>query len=196
MRVPGHWVDIVPAKLSLVSAYIRNRTDRLYVFPEKEAAKQGKAWASPRSWEMAAQVLAVIEAAGNMSDDSQIYLLAGAVGKEHGSEFLNWTRELDLPNPEDLLKKPESFKLPDRPDKVYAVLSSVVTVVLADLTQERWVQGWKVLAEAAKQGSADIAAFAAKAFIKNAGDFDYKPVLKIIAPFTEIMRGAGLMIGS
>ena len=197
VRVPHDWYKYEDAKLSLVSAYIRTRNEKLLVLP-KEEAKRGKAWASPRTWHMLSKTLAVVEATGGqLDDDAQIYLIGGAIGVENAREFLTWMRELDLPEPEELLKDPKKFKLPkSRPDKTYAILSSVATAVLSNLTQARWEAGWKVLAEAASQGNADIAAFAARAFIKagTENQMNFDKILKVLAPFTEIMRGAGLML--
>jgi hypothetical protein len=141
--------------------------------------------------------MAAVAVTPDLSEDTEFYLVAGAVGAADAREFITWQREMDLPNPEDLLAKPSSLKVAKRADKTYAILSSVVSAVLNDLTEDRWQRGWKVLAEAAKQESADIAAFAAKAFIKanNEAGFAWEPVLNIVQPFTEIMRGAGLLLG-
>ena len=49
-------------------------------------------------------------------------------------EFLAWSSELDLPDPEAVLADPTSFVLPERGDRAYAALSSVAAAVVADPT--------------------------------------------------------------
>lgn len=191
VRVPKGFEDVIPAQRVLVASYVRTRPNVLYMLPETEA-EAGKAWASPRTWDMAARLLAAVEAAGG-TRDQKIQLLSGAIGPGPAGEFVLWTEELDLPDPEELLKHPDKFKMPDRADKQFAVLSSVVSVVLNNLTPERWSAGWEVLATAAKQTKGpDIAAFAAKALAKRI-DKELPPPMKQIAVFTPILREAGLM---
>ena len=63
------------------------------------------------------------------------------------TEFSTWLRELDLPNPEDLLVKPQLFTEPAEgmAHRTYAVLSSVIAALRSNLTDERWIQAWAVL---------------------------------------------------
>jgi len=189
--LPKDWKDQIPAMQSLVASYIQHRTDMLYIFPESEEAS-GRAWPSPRTWDYAATLLAACRAAGG-TIEHEILLLSGAVGDAPAGEFQIWLNEMDLPNPEDLLAKPSSFKVLDRSDKMFAVLSSVTTAVLNDLTNERWKAAWQILAKAAKDSKTpDVAAFAAKALAKRLSPELDMPTAELKS-FLPILREAGLL---
>lgn len=190
-KLPKGWEELIPAQRVLVASYIRHRPQKILVYPKSED-QQGKAWPSPRTWDMASRLLAAVESARG-TRDHKIQLVAGAVGPAEAGEFILWTEELDLPDPEDLLKDPKKFKMPDRADKQFAVLSSVVSAVLNDLNEDRWVAGWDILSIAASQAKGpDIAAFAAKALAKRI-DSDLSAPMKQISVFTPILRESGLM---
>ena len=56
-----------------------------------------------------------------------------------GAEFLNWRNALDLPDPEELLAKPNAFKVPERGDRTFTILASVSQAVVANMTKERYL---------------------------------------------------------
>lgn len=160
-RLPGTWEKQIPAARSLVAAFIRHRPHLLLQLPESEE-QAGRAWPSPRSWDMASRLLAAAQAA-QAGDDVTATLISGCVGDGPGMEFLTWRRDLDLPDPEDVLRHPEKFRVPERGDQAFAALSAVVTAAVDNLTKDRWLAAWRVLAAAADQGAKDIAAASAKA---------------------------------
>ena len=194
--LPKDWEDQIPAMQSLVASYIQHRTDMLYIFPDSEE-RSGRAWPSPRTWDYAATLLAACRAAGG-TVEHEILLLAGAVGDAPAGEFQIWLNELDLPNPEDLLSKPSSFKgmvkgKLGRSDKMFACLSSVTTAVLNDLTDDRWKAAWQILATAASESKTpDVAAFAAKALAKRLSPELTMPTAEL-KEFLPILREAGLL---
>ncbi len=110
---------------------------------------------------MVSWIMAGCDAVG-INGDVEMELIAGAIGHGAAIEFLTWLRDLDMPDPEALLKDPESFQLPNRQDKTFAVLAAVASSVIGKMTMDRWKAGWKVMAKAAKLGSVDVAAAAAK----------------------------------
>lgn len=120
----------------------------------------GRAWPSPRSWEAAALLAGTADAA-HAAPEVRARLVAGCVGEGVAIELLAWVDDLDLPDPEALLADPTGMQLPERDDRLFAVLASVVAVVVEDLTVERWNAAWEVLALAAKRGTPDVAATAA-----------------------------------
>lgn len=135
--------------LPTLSAYVQ-RTGLLLVRPKSES-EAGRAWPSGRTWAMGATLLAESKASGG-SEDAQAMLLMGAVGASHAQEYLGYVRELDLPDPEYLLKNPDKFKIPGRQDQVFAVLGSVVSSVATDkgMSEARNVAAWKILAKVAE----------------------------------------------
>ena len=189
-RLPAGWESGIPASRTLVASFIRHRPHLLLQVPESEE-QAGKAWPSPRSWDMAARLLAACDAA-KAGEDVATSLVAGCVGEGPGLEFLSWRRALDLPDPEAVLAAPDSFKVPERGDQAFAVLTAVVSAAVGNLTKERWLAAWAVLARAAEQGAKDIAAASAKALAQAR-----KPGLplpqKELQGFIPLLQKGGLM---
>jgi hypothetical protein len=140
---------------------------------------------------MAARLLAACDAA-QAGDDVAASLVAGCVGEGAGLEFLAWRKALDLPDPEEVLRNPEIFRVPDRGDQAFAVLTAVVSAAVGNLTKDRWLAAWAVLARAAEQGAKDIAAASAKALAQAR-----KPGLplpqKELREFIPLLQKGGLM---
>ena len=143
--VPEQWVDAFPGywanppelvfgdrsvkesawskARSLVAAFIRSRPTLLLQMPQDES-KRGQAWPSPRTWDYLSRLLASATESGGSAMDV-LPLLAGCVGEGPALELCHWLKELDLPDPEELLRKPGAYRHPERGDQAYAVLSAV-----------------------------------------------------------------------
>ena len=158
-RLPDDWESHIPRMRSLVSAFITVRPGLACDLPA-DAARAGRGWPSPRTWDMAARLWAAAEAV-EAGTDAETALITGAVGEGAGIELLMWEMEMDLPDPEALLAEPSSFDMPERGDRAYAVLSSVAAAVAAQPTVERWLAGWQILGKAG-QTAPDVAAVAAR----------------------------------
>ncbi len=153
------WVSRVPVARSWVAAFLRVRAELALAVPDDLAAA-GRAWPSPRSWDMAATLLAAARST-RAEDAVASALVSGCVGPGAAVEFLTWLAEADLPDPEAVLADPEHFVLPTRGDRAYAVLSSVAAAVAADTRGDRWERGWRAFAHAA-DAAPDVAAAAAR----------------------------------
>ena len=156
--------------------------------PPTDRSAAGRAWPSPRSWEMAADLLAATRSR-SVDDDVRARLIAGCVGDGAGIEFLSWLTELDLPDPEAVLADPAGFDLPTRGDRAYAMLTSVAAAVAADATPERWAAGWQVMGRAGEQAP-DVAALAARILARCRPDG--APTPAEAALFLPLLRDAGL----
>jgi MoxR-like ATPase len=182
------WQRRAPIARSWVGGFLRVRPALALAVPE-DAASAGRAWPSPRTWDMAARFLAAAEAAG--SDEVVTSLVVrGAVGQGPGIELLTWLAEADLPDPEEVLADPSSFVLPERGDRAYAALSSVAAAVAAQPTNERWLQGWAVFGRAAAT-ALDVAAAASRALVRCRPPG--APVPPEIELFIPLLRDAGLL---
>lgn len=139
----------MPTQRAVVAAFLTARPTLTLV--PSDAAGAGRGWPSPRSWDMAARLLAAAEAVRPRpaSDGVCAALVEGAVGQGPGTEFLVWVVEADLPDPEAVLADPASFVLPERPDRALAALGAITAAVLARPSVERWLAGWAVLGVAA-----------------------------------------------
>ncbi|MDX3099903.1 ATP-binding protein [Nonomuraea angiospora] len=126
---------------------------------------------------------------GKVSEDVVAELVLGAVGEAAGFELISWLRNLDLPDPQTLLTDRHA-PLPDRVDRLYAVLGAVVSHVLADGSPQAWEQAWTVVARVARSAP-DVAAGAARSLARGrpAGAALPHTMLEL-AP---ILRSAGLL---
>jgi MoxR-like ATPase len=186
--LPGEWQAEEVLSRGLVSAFLRVRP-ALACAPPSDAASAGRGWPSPRTWEMAARLLAAAGASG-ASDEARSALARGAVGDGAAIEFLAWLSEMDLPDPEQVLAEPASFRLPERGDRAYAALAAIAAAVAADPTPERWTAGWQVLGLAA--GTApDVAAVAARVLARCRPEGAALPAE--IHRFIPVLRAAGLL---
>jgi hypothetical protein len=164
----------------------------------KTDAEAGKPWPSPRSWHMAARLMAATKAA-NAGKDCEIALVAGCVGEGVGIEFLNWRNALDLPDPEYCLKNPDRFKLPERGDRAFTVLASIAGAVANKMTKERYLAAWQIFNHAAQVGQKDVAAASVRTLARASEgkgflrDADLRTAMaKNLTPFVEILQAAGL----
>lgn len=188
--LPPGWERQLTATRALVSAFAIVRP-ALVVAPPTDATEAGRGWPSPRTWEMTARLLAAARAAA-ASEDATSALVRGALGDGAGAEFLAWSSELDLPDPEAVLADPGSFVLPERGDRAYAALSSVAAAVVAEPTISRWLAGWKVLG-AAGERAPDVAAVAARLLARSRPAGAAAP--PEIKAFLPLLRDAGMLDG-
>ncbi|NJP90891.1 AAA domain-containing protein [Nonomuraea sp. FMUSA5-5] len=193
---------------ALVGAFLRVRPELVLAVPDGPA----RAWPSPRTWELAATALACtsaltptqgpsldvisgpvayerVEVAGPGMERVRAELVVGAVGEAAGFELLSWLRDLDLPDPATLLADPTA-PLPDRVDRVHAVLGSVVAHVAADGSTDAWQRAWTVIGRVARR-TPDVAATAARSLAARRPHGATLP--QAVLELAPVLRSAGLM---
>ena len=175
-----------------VGAFVSARGHLLHAHPGNEASA-GRAWPSPRSWEMAARLIASTEVCGT-PDEVRALLVSGSVGPAAAAEYLAWREDLDLPDPEAVLHDPSRFRLPDRGDRAYAALAAITAAVLSNNTAERWQAAWAALAAGTKSGHADIAIAAVRSLIAHRPDGAVPPP-EVLTQMTPVLKTAGLLEG-
>ncbi|MGI8777062.1 MAG: AAA family ATPase [Acidimicrobiales bacterium] len=184
--LPEAWEAGIPATRGVISAFITVRPGLALDLPT-DAARSGRGWPSPRTWDMVARLWTAARAA-EASTEAETALITGAVGDGAGIELLMWEMEMDLPNPEEVLADPDSFQVPERGDRAYAVLSSVAAAVAANPTVERWLAGWRVLGKAGEDAP-DVAAVPARVLAQcRPQGAPAPPEAKLFAP---LFKGAG-----
>lgn len=183
--------NTLPSQMALVASFIKAKGQLLLAVPTDES-KAGGAWPSPRSWSMAGRLMACGEAS-KQNDDVKMTLVTGAVGEGAATEFYGWLKAQDLPDPEVLLKNPGSFTIPDRSDKTFTVLSSVVAAVKQEMTPDRYLAAWEILASAGEQGAVDVAAPSVKALAKAAKGQVMPNIGSYVKKFIPILKEAGLL---
>lgn len=168
--LPEGWEKRIGEIASLVVAFHRHRPTLFTPQVDSagniqmDRAKLGGPWPSPRSWTNAVKCLAAATAV-NADDGVKYQLVSGCVSESVAGEFFTWQRNLDLPDPEDLLdefikarkaKREPRYEHPDRPDKTIAMLGSVTHAILNKVDRHRWEAGIDILFEAS-QHEMDVA---------------------------------------
>ncbi len=186
--LPEGWEGGLAQERALVSAFVSVRPGLTCALPT-DAARAGRGWPSPRTWEMAAVLSCAARAVG-ASPGVRTALVTGAVGQGAGTEFLLWQEEMDLPDPEVVLGDPDRFVVPERGDRAYAALSAVAAAVAARPTIDRWKAGWKVVARVGAE-TPDVAAVAARTLAQCRPPAAVAPPeVKLFAP---LLKDAGLL---
>jgi hypothetical protein len=190
--------DVVPS----IAAYI-SKSGQHIAFPKTDT-QAGRAWASPRTWAIGAVLLAEARATGASADVSAT-LLAGSIGDAIAHEFMGYLRDLDLPNPEEVLANPAKFKRPVRQDQTFALLASLVSRVATPegITKERHLALWTILHKVAtgEDGSKDPRPDLAAAHAGQLATFLFTrknrdklgDIKKFLEPFKDIFVVAGMM---
>jgi hypothetical protein len=156
LTIDPQWAGNIGYYGAVVSGFLSARPEQAHQLP-KNPSEAGRGWPSPRSWESVVRVLAACDNSG-ISNEARLGLVAGLVGDGSAIEFARYERDLDLPNPEQLLADPSSYQRPERDDQVHAVIAAVTSAVHRELTAERWTQAMEVFSVAAETGTVDIAA--------------------------------------
>ena len=176
---------------ALVAGFISVRRELLHQMPTSETAA-GRAWPSPRTWEMVARVLPYLP------DDNAARNLAvcGLIGDGPGTEFLVWRENCDLPDPREVIADPSIMNWNDRPDRIFAVATSLIAYFSAAHIDDRkakadlWLRIWKAVGYAAENGPPDILALAAKQLLSLRDKSWVFPAEAKV--FLEVLRDAGL----
>ena len=196
--LPKDWDKHLVWARTLVAAFANARPAAIVAMP-KEAALRSKPFPTYRSWTQAEKLLAACRAldygvgdtTGALPHDVLVKCIEGCVGPGAAREFLTYVGELDLPDPEAVLADPKSLKLPERGDRAFAVLTAVVSVVLANNTPGRWNAAWAVLAKATEQGRPDVAASSARLLAQHRPPDTRLP--KEVTAFVPLLKVAGLI---
>lgn len=188
-RLEDNWELRVPVARALVAGFLHVRPDLAVAVPD-EAAQAGRAWPSPRTWDMTARLMAATDA-GPVGELARSHLVRGCVGPGPGVELLTWIAEADLPDPEMLLANPDGFVLPERGDRAYAALASIAAAVCSDPTPERWARGWHLFGRAA-EAAPDVAAAAARTLARARPPG--APIPPEVALFEPLLREAGFLV--
>ena len=153
-------LEIQSARL-LVGSFLGTRTELVTKMPSQNSQENGRAFPTPRSWEMAAKLYGYAKAVLKGNDIVIRLLVNGCVGQAASTEFLEYVSKMDLPDPEKLLKDPKFYKFDTktRSDIVYVIGASVIAAVKnrQPVTKERWNSAGAVFTEIVKAQHTDIA---------------------------------------
>lgn len=175
----------------IVGGFVRSRPSALLQIPKDDG--RGEAWPSPRSWEMAATLLAAAAAleGGRITANELVLTLAsGSVGAGVAREFVAWIQAADLPDPMEVLKDPKKFIVHKRDDINFATLSAVAGVAVGEVKAKReagkmFTAAWDILGAICDAGRPDVAVPAARV-LTHAYNVDL-PAPKSMLKFKQIL---------
>lgn len=165
-----------------LAGFLASRPDLTTVLP-KSSAEQGRAFPTPRSWEMVAILSGWITACDLDASVRRIAVL-GCVGVGPAAEYITYRENIDLPNPEEIMKAPRDFVLPTRMDKIYVIGASLMAVLRNNQTQARWDAVGVVLERIASSGNPDLAVTFARDWMRERpeGAIPDKVLLRSLIP--------------
>lgn len=190
---PEAWERAWSKARGLGAAFASRRGELLLRVPEDEEAR-GRAWPSPRSWEMGLRGYAA--GAATHDEETGAALLTGAVGAAAAGEFLTWVTETDLPDPVGLLNGTIRWEPdPGRPDRTRAVALSVAACALQpDASKESVNAAWGLLGRIVDSKQVDLAINAIAALLPSVDKEIPKvaiPVLNAVEPVLRRIKGTG-----
>jgi hypothetical protein len=151
------WNDYWSRIRGLGAGFIRTQHDALYRMPAAGHQDRGRAWASPRSWEIGLRCIAAAEALGMPEYGSD--LLGAAVGIGQLAAWEEWKAYANLPDPRHVLEngwRADKRRL----DQAYAVFTSAVSYALGksdkDERKKYAIMAWNLLTAADGDGLTDI----------------------------------------
>ena len=199
----GNWPNVILPEVSdeliaheteleawKLAGFLSSRQDLATAMPQS-TGQQGRAFPTPRSWEM---VLKLLGAANAMQLSAEIkrLLVTGCVGHGAGSEYLIYRDNLDLPSPETIISDPENAVLPTRADQLYVICGSLNGALLSNMSAERWDSVGKFILRLSDIGHPDIAVSLLVQWKKlaPAGALVSRPIVHSLNP---LLQQAGLI---
>lgn len=168
-RVLGEWPRAFAVARSKVAAFISRHPDLLDRMPPEGDPQRGRAWPSPRSWEMAARVLAS-STIHSLSETDTDTLGSGCVGVSAWQEFRTYLVSLDLPDPVAVLDGLITWAPnPRRLDVTSVTLAACTAVVTPPTAKDRATRAdrlWTILDQVGTAGARDLTIAPATALIK------------------------------
>lgn len=181
----GSDVDSVRVK-GAITGFLRVRPDLRLAVPV-DSALAGRGWPSPRSWTNAMSVMAELEPS---DDDAALLVLIGCVGEAAAIEYLAWVAATDLYDPEAVLADPKIVDWTNRPDRIFALMASVVGLVRLRGNKSTWESGIAVMVACAKSGRPDLAYPGARSLLASVPSGAKTPA-GAAAAFGELMERTG-----
>ena len=189
-NLPKDWTNELPTAQSLVAQFLKAKPGNLTLSKqERESQIEWKPTPCERSWTTAIVHYAACVAANEPG--LMHCMIAGSVGQGRANEFLTWVRNLDLPDPEDILFNCDSYTIPARTDQILAMASSVVECVVRNNNADRWTRGWSVLKRLLDNGRGDYASLVAPKLAQNMPPKAKLPAAA--ASFVPLLQDAGLL---
>ena len=148
----------------MVMGFLTARPDFAHAMP-KDPTQANFGWPTGRTWDNAVMVLANLR-----PDDEAAMLVAltGCVGEAAAIEFVSWLATADLYDPNEVLDDPSIVNwTSNRPDRLFALMTSVEAIVANRGTTTAWNRGLAVTIAGATAGMPDVVWPAAQQFLQT-----------------------------
>jgi hypothetical protein len=179
-----------------VTGFLARRSELLLIYPHGK--DRSRAWPSPRTWELAARALAGSYIYALTAQERELAVSA-YVGSAAYSELFVWTRDADLPLPQDLLDGKVSFiHSPARYDRTAAVLTAcagLVTPPKAPMRQERSLKFWQLMLPLTAD-AVDVLLPAVTALVQARLNIGMPAAYQVLAKMEPVMSAADLRRGA
>lgn len=137
-----------------VLAFLSRRPDLRSAVPA-DLVEAGAGWPSPRSWTNAIRAMAYLPPG---DEDARDIVLRGCLGEKVMVEYLSWLATADLHDPAEVMADPSIVDWRnERPDRLFALVSSVRSLALASGDVDTWRQAMNVMTACAQGGKPDVA---------------------------------------
>lgn len=137
----------------MVDGFLTHRPDFAHQVPT-DPEKMNFGWPTGRTWD---KVVALLANLRPDDDEAMFTAVASCVGEAAAIEFTSWLATADLYDPIEVLDNPSVVDWANnRPDRLFALMSSVTTVVLDQGTRDAWNKGMAVVVAGAQAGLPDV----------------------------------------
>ncbi|MDA8150249.1 MAG: ATP-binding protein [Nitrospiraceae bacterium] len=144
-KIDENWKKRISDSMYVVGMFLESRPDLISNVPEDPSMRsEMDSYSVPRTWEYMATLRTWAQARG-LSDKEFKNLAKGLVGKGAGNEFVEFAAKNDIGNPEVALSNPLDFTIPDRGDRVIALVNGIAEVFGQNPTEERWKNAWTAI---------------------------------------------------
>lgn len=194
-RVERMWQEPWARARGTFAGFIRAKGDLLHKMPQLGSPDLGRAWPSPRTWEMAARAYAGAAVHSLSVEDTESFVSA-FVGTGPAGELFAYATKLDLPNPADVLDGKVPFKHdPKRLDRTSAILGSCHALICpanAEKRKERGSKMWSILSDPKMiDGAMDVAFPSIKALVAAKLHAD-KAAFVVLGKILPLLKAAGI----
>lgn len=194
-RVMAEWDSPWAKARGVVAGFVRKFPAMLHNMPPANDPRSSKAFATPRSWEMACRALASAEV--HKLDPVEVdTFLQGFVGEAAATQFVAYRKAADLPDPLEVLDGKVAFKHDERKlDKTLAVLSSCAAMVASPTLANRDARAdrlWTII-DGVVDSAADVAVPATRALVQAKVRLFTKHSSPVLTKLNPVLVAAGLI---
>lgn len=191
------WGEAFAEAVGLVTAFCRAKGGILHQMPAVGDQKIGRAWPSPRTWEMATRALAGGKIHG-LPELEQEEFVTAFIGEGAASELWTYREKVDLPNPADVLdgrvKWKHDTKRLDRTEAVFnACAALVIGMDKTDSSRKARAEAmWAILGEKAIVEDAMDLAFLPAKMLALANLHTSKAAMPVLKKMLPVLQAAGV----